>query len=100
MPIGISKKAENLLIETQLLPSERMLCLTNGIIEINCNEEKTTVYKLIEKWAVETLDDNKQSWIDNIKTKFDEFCIANNAKQTEDITLFSIISDKKEGEQE
>ena len=99
MPIGISKKSENILMETKLLPGERMLCLTNGIIEINCSEEKNTVYKLIEKWADETSNEGEQNWLDNIKAKFDEFCIFNNAKQTEDITLFSIISNSSEGEQ-
>ena len=99
LPIGTDKKIETKLLETRLLPEEKMLCITDGFIEINCPKE-TTAFDLIEKWAVDASNDNKENWLGNIKQKYDEFCKMNNTKQISDITLFSIISNKLEGKQE
>ena len=99
LPIGTDRKTENRLIETRLLPDDRMLCLTNGIIEINCSKE-TNAYDLVEKWATQTSNENNENWLENIKQKYDEFCALNNTRQTSDITLFSIITEKQEGNKE
>ena len=99
LPVGTDKKVETRLLETRILPEERMLCITSGMIEINCPKE-TTAFELMEKWAVQTSQENKENWLENIKQKYDEYCILNNTKQTGDITLFSIISDKQEGKKE
>ena len=99
LPIGTDKKVENRLLETRLLPDERMLCITNGMIEINCPKE-TSAYDLIEKWAVQTSNEKVENWLENIKQKYDEFSAQNNTKQTGDITLFSIISEKQKRNKE
>lgn len=94
-PMGAGKNKEIKQLETKLEPNERLLCITKGIIEIN--NSTTTGYELIEKWAVQTSAEKETDWLNQIKSKFDEWCRLNNTKPTDDITLFSIISKPQEG---
>ena len=99
LPVGTNKRVETRLLESRILPGERMLCLTNGLIEINCSKD-TTAYNLVEQWAVQTLNEKEEKWLEKIKQKYDDFCNINGSTPTGDITLFSIISNNSEGKLE
>ncbi len=98
LPIGINKKVETRLLESQILPGERLLCLTNGLIEFNSSND-TTAYELVEQWAVQTSSKDEEKWLENIKKRYDDYCTFSGSKPTGDITLFSIISNNSEGRQ-
>ena len=94
-PMGTTSRHKKVnLLETELKDGERMLCLTKGIIEIKSDKRITPGYDSIKKWAEQASNAKEQDWISSIKNKFDEWCISNNVKPTDDITLFSIICNK------
>ena len=97
LPLGIGHKKESILQETELLPGDRMFCFTSGLIEIKCHGGLTTGYELVKDWALQTSNncDNKD-WLDKIKNCYDNWCHKNKAVQTDDLTLFAIISNKSE----
>ena len=94
-PMGAGKNKGIKELETKLEAGDRLLCITKGIIEVS--NGITTGYELIEKWAVQTSSNDDSDWLNNIKSLFDDWCRLNNVKQTNDMTLFSIISKTKEG---
>ncbi len=97
LPLGIGKKQGTVLQETELLPGERMFCFTSGLIEIKCNGGMTIDYDEIANWALKTSETNyNEDWLNIIKNSFDNWCIQNNSLQTDDLTLFTIISEKSE----
>lgn len=93
LPLGIGHQKEIIIQETNLLPGERLLCISDGLIEINSNGGMTTGYDTIEKWANESKNTNSNEWVNKIKTHFDEWCLLNKAEQTDDITIFGIINE-------
>lgn len=97
LPLGIGKNHETKLIETKLLPNERMLCITNGFIKLKNNNSTDINYEKIEKWASQAISEDNSNWVDNIKALFDQWCVENDAKPIDDIILFSIISKETEG---
>ena len=97
LPLGIGKKHPSVEQTTTLLPGERILCISDGVIEIHKNKGMTIDYKLIEKWAQELIPGDNSGWLKRIESKYREWCNIHEAEQTDDITLFSIIYEKKVG---
>jgi serine phosphatase RsbU (regulator of sigma subunit) len=96
LPLGIGKRRKTELLETSLLPGDCMLCVTDGIIEINCNGGLTTGYDNIVNWASKERFKSCREQLLNIINEFNSWCIKNNANQTDDISLFAIISKETE----
>ena len=74
-----------------------MLCISDGFIEIHKDNGMTIDYNVVEEWAKELLNFNDSNWLKEIENKYREWCKNNNASQTDDITLFTIINEKSAG---
>ena len=92
MPLGIGKKHETKIQETRLLPGERLLCISDGLVEVHKGQGLTTGYKLIEDWATSSINGDNEGWLTRIDSSFREWCKNHEAEQTDDLTLFTIIS--------
>ncbi|MBQ3643584.1 MAG: SpoIIE family protein phosphatase [Candidatus Riflebacteria bacterium] len=94
LPLGIGKKHLSKEQSTTILPGERILCISDGMIEIHKDNGLTIDYKQIEEWAKQMIPGDNSSWLNRIENKYREWCKTNNAQQTDDITLFTIINEK------
>ena len=92
LPLGIGKKHETKIQETRLLPGERLLCISDGLVEVHKGQGLTTGYKLIEDWATSSINGDNEGWLTRIDSSFREWCKNHEAEQTDDLTLFTIIS--------
>ncbi len=97
-PLGIGKKRLSIEQSTTLLPGERILCISDGFIEVHKDSGLTIEYPLVEKWAIETLNCDNANWITNLENKYKNWCKEHNCQQTDDLTLFTIINDNTKGE--
>ena len=97
LPLGIGKKHISEEQTTTLLPGERLLCISDGVIEIHKNSGMTIDYQLIEKWAQELIPGEDSEWLNRIENKYREWCNMHDAEQTDDITFFSIINKERVG---
>ncbi len=95
LPLGIGKRKLSVEQETVLLPEERLLCISDGFIEIHKENGMTIDYDVVEKWAKHTIDGDNSTWLQRIEGKYREWVSMNKAEQTDDVTLFTIISEKK-----
>ena len=91
-PLGIGRKRQPGLLETTLFPGERMLCISDGFIEINEKGGITTGYEKIREWADKAMKYESEDWIYQIKVSFENWCKEKKVSNTDDITLFAIIS--------
>lgn len=92
LPLGIGKKRETQIQETRLLPGERLLCISDGLVEVHKHQGITTSYKQIEAWATDCMKGDNEGWLTRIDNCFHEWCKEHEAAQTDDITLFTVIS--------
>ena len=97
LPLGIGKKHLSVEQTTNLLPGERILCISDGLVEVHKNQGMTIGYNQIEKWAQEQIPGDNSTWLKRIENKYREWCKMHDAEQTDDITLFSIIYEKYVG---
>ncbi len=97
LPLGIGKKRLSEEQTTTLLPGERILCISDGVIEIHKNNGMTIDYQQIEQWAKELIPGENSEWLKRLEKKYREWCKMNDAEQTDDITFFSIIYEKHVG---
>ena len=97
LPLGIGKKYPSIEQTTTILPGERILCISDGFVEVHKNQGMTIEYKQIENWAKEMIPGDNSTWLKRIENKYREWCKMHNAEQTDDITLFSIIYERNVG---
>ena len=98
LPLGIGKKHDTIQQETTLLPGERLLCISDGIIEVHKGKGITTGYNQVQKWAADSIKGEDEGWLQRIDKCFREWCKIHDAEQTDDMTLFTIIFKRKEGD--
>jgi serine phosphatase RsbU (regulator of sigma subunit) len=91
LPLGIGKEQESIELSTVLLPGERLLCFTDGLLATN-NHNAEITFQQIEIWARESTDNDNSKWLKSIETKYLDWCSKNNATPIDDITLFTIIN--------
>ena len=97
LPLGIGKEKPSKVLETRLLPGERMLCISDGIIEIASGLGFTTGYETVEKWAMQNIKEEGQMWLKSIHNEFVNWCNERKIHQTDDLTLFTIIANNQIG---
>jgi sigma-B regulation protein RsbU (phosphoserine phosphatase) len=91
-PLGIGKKATKAKSQVITLePGNRLLCLTDGIIEGINSANQVIGFETIEKWTSEPAD-SAENWIKSIEEKYYQWC---DNKQLDDISMFALI---KEGD--
>lgn len=97
LPLGIGKEKPSKVLKTRLLPGERMLCISDGIIEIASGSGFTTGYETVEKWAMQNIKEEGQMWLKSIHNEFVNWCNERKIHQTDDLTLFTIIANNQIG---
>ncbi len=97
LPLGIGKKQLSLEQSTILLPNERILCISDGFIEVHKDNGMTISYQEVENWAKQLIPGDNSTWLQRIENNYREWCKEKNAEQTDDVTLFTIIYEKSNG---
>lgn len=96
LPLGIGKEQESVLQETTLLPGERLLCISDALVGMynSSYRDVKTGYEQVEEWAYEAIEGDNKTWLERIKNKFTQWCDENQKQPIDDVTLFTIISEK------
>ncbi|GAB4268170.1 MAG: hypothetical protein Kow0029_03330 [Candidatus Rifleibacteriota bacterium] len=90
-PLGIGKASPARSISFELNPAERLLCITDGILE--CHSRGQPIgFEGIEKWAVESDLHDAKDWIEDIQNKFS---IWSKGEQHDDISIFAICNNSE-----
>ncbi|MFZ5950363.1 MAG: SpoIIE family protein phosphatase, partial [Candidatus Rifleibacteriota bacterium] len=86
-PLGIGKKSQARSICFKLETGDRLLCITDGILE-SSSAGKTLGFEGIEKWADEIVEENAKDWVLLLEEKYRQW---SNFKQHDDISIFGLI---------
>jgi hypothetical protein len=85
-PLGIGKFTPASSILLDLNPGDKLLCLTDGILEAR-SANRPLGFDGIERWALETMSEDTVEWIKILEEKFNAW---SSEKQNDDISILAI----------
>lgn len=88
-PLGISKQTPAVSQIITFNSGDKLLCLTDGFLEAQNKDMRVISFDNIEKWAIETMSEDTQAWVDTLENKFNFWCQNNHA---DDVSIFAISS--------
>jgi HAMP domain-containing protein len=91
-PLGIARFKNAKSISLKLEAGDKLLCITDGILESR-KDNRQVGFEGIEKWALETCNDNAEEWINALEAKYNQWV---NNYQNDDISMFAICNNGKE----
>jgi HAMP domain-containing protein len=87
-PLGIGKRTAARSLVVDFAPGDRLLCMTDGIIESR-SKEKPLGFEGIENWAIEAFSPDAETWVSNLEKLYANW---SSNVQDDDISIFAIIN--------
>ncbi|MDD3000905.1 MAG: SpoIIE family protein phosphatase [Candidatus Riflebacteria bacterium] len=95
-PLGISKQTPAVSQTISFKPGDKILCLTDGFLEAQNKDMRVISFDNIEKWALETMSEDTQAWVNSLEKKFNLWCQDNHA---DDVSIFAIAAHPQKEEE-